>query len=722
VYSIGLWSELDVISHLHRDRERNQPFEETRLRLLDLVDSLLSIFEDDPDYVYHLDAQIVCLEDYLEIRTHRREDIKRHIREGRLLVGPWYVQNDFNLCSGESTTRNLLIGSVIAEGWGGCPRVGPAPGQVGLTGQLQQIYTGFNIKQTAGFGEELREGTAASALHGTLSSRPYLKLLNMQCQNLLELVLEPFYSQLSQWTDGAVEYPADLLDYLWKELLKNQAHNSICGCSADREHQDNENRFLRILNTAQELHRRGLNHLVQRIDRSEMLNSDGYILTVVNTLPYDRAEMVAANLQPLMTDDFEAFGLLDERGKAVEFELLDSCEGNLPEQEMVHNHQIRFRLAVPAGGYRTLRLFRKETSLEIGTIIRPAPQGWVMQNEFMRVVVGADGQVDLLDSETGIESPNLFGFEDLADIGDCCRFTPDPKAPPFDNTAPPEVSIIENKGVRLKFALGVVMNLSLDAGSRHLAVDIEVENQQKNHRLRLLVHTDVHSEEHTSSQPFDGIRRSRNPDFSDLSDDWTEPSNGLVSVEDWNKRLSIFNNGLYEFEHLRDARGTIALTLMRSAAWDAPEDQCLRKVSYRLAIRPGQADVTTLMQEMQCFHAPLLAIFDAVDSKKVTGERLFVGDTEFQEYGHRLPALEEQVLPLTREGFKVDPAMVFSAYKRSHDRAAWIVRFFNPAETPVDVKQPVFNAEISELDERKGGEAWSAVNTVGAKKIVTLRF
>jgi len=43
---------------------------------------------------------------YLAIRPHKRQLLEKHIREGRILVGPWYVQNDFYLTSGEATVRN----------------------------------------------------------------------------------------------------------------------------------------------------------------------------------------------------------------------------------------------------------------------------------------------------------------------------------------------------------------------------------------------------------------------------------------------------------------------------------------------------------------------------------------------------------------------------------------------------------------------------------------
>jgi alpha-mannosidase len=273
-----------------------------------------------------------------------------------------------------------------------------------------------------------------------------------------------------------------------------------------------------------------------------------------------------------------------------------------------------------------------------------------------------------------------------------------------------------------------------------MTVKIDVENRHKNHRLRLLVHTDVHSDVSLSSQPFDCVARSNVHVYPELRNDWTEPNNGLVSVRDRNKQVSIFHNGLYEYEHLNDVRGTIALTLMRSTAriandpmccgdvnapdplWDAPENQCLRCVSYRLAIRPGQASSAMLMREMQCFHVPLLSVFDAADSTEFSGGRPYVGDPDVQEYWHRLPGDEEKILPLKSGEVELDAGVVFSALKRSHDRQDWILRFFNPAEERAHLDSLNLVANVSDFDERKGGAPWNVKKSVGMKKVVTLRF
>ena len=62
-----------IVPHTHWDREWYLTFQEFRFKLVRLVDSLLEIMEQDPEYRYFtLDGQAIILEDYLEIRPENR--------------------------------------------------------------------------------------------------------------------------------------------------------------------------------------------------------------------------------------------------------------------------------------------------------------------------------------------------------------------------------------------------------------------------------------------------------------------------------------------------------------------------------------------------------------------------------------------------------------------------------------------------------------------------
>jgi len=136
-----------VVSHTHWDREWNQPFQLFRKRLVDMMDELIDVLETDPEYRYfHFDGQTIVLEDYLEIRPENQARLGRLIREGRLVVGPWYNMPDEALPSGESLIRNLAKGHAIARRFGAeAMKVGYVTDIFGHTSQFPQILKGFGI-------------------------------------------------------------------------------------------------------------------------------------------------------------------------------------------------------------------------------------------------------------------------------------------------------------------------------------------------------------------------------------------------------------------------------------------------------------------------------------------------------------------------------------------------------------------------------------------------
>lgn len=129
-----------VISHSHWDREWYMTFEQHRKKLVKLIDDAMELFEKDETFKsFHLDSQTIVLEDYLEIRPQNREKLLRYIREGRFVVGPWYILQDEFLTSGEANVRNLLTGMKMAEEAGAVCRVGYFPDAFGNAGQMPQL-------------------------------------------------------------------------------------------------------------------------------------------------------------------------------------------------------------------------------------------------------------------------------------------------------------------------------------------------------------------------------------------------------------------------------------------------------------------------------------------------------------------------------------------------------------------------------------------------------
>jgi hypothetical protein len=137
---------LHLVSHTHWDREWYLTFQQFRLKLVQMMDSLLALLETQPEFKHFmLDGQTILLKDYLEIRPERADQIRALVQNNRLLIGPWYVLPDEFLVSPEAIIRNLLEGDCLAQTFGGKMEVGYIPDPFGHIGQMPQILLGFDI-------------------------------------------------------------------------------------------------------------------------------------------------------------------------------------------------------------------------------------------------------------------------------------------------------------------------------------------------------------------------------------------------------------------------------------------------------------------------------------------------------------------------------------------------------------------------------------------------
>lgn len=150
-----------ITPETHWDREWYLPFQEYRARLVQLMDKLLRYFKEDPDYSnFTLDGQTIPLLDYLEVKPHKRGEIEKFVKEGRLSIGPFYILPDEFLISGESMIRNLMLGHKIANEFGKVMKAGYIPDPFGHIAQLPQILAGFQVPSVLfmrGFGNEYEE-------------------------------------------------------------------------------------------------------------------------------------------------------------------------------------------------------------------------------------------------------------------------------------------------------------------------------------------------------------------------------------------------------------------------------------------------------------------------------------------------------------------------------------------------------------------------------------
>lgn len=131
----------------HWDREWYQPFQDFRARLVQLIDRLLEGWESGAlKGPFQTDGQAIILSDYLEVRPEKRATIERLVREGKFIVGPWYVLPDEFLVSGESLVRNIRMGRDVVRQYGAVPsNAGFLCDMFGHNSQMPQIFNLFGI-------------------------------------------------------------------------------------------------------------------------------------------------------------------------------------------------------------------------------------------------------------------------------------------------------------------------------------------------------------------------------------------------------------------------------------------------------------------------------------------------------------------------------------------------------------------------------------------------
>lgn len=767
----SLFYVLHVISHTHWDREWYLSFESFRLRLVHLIDRLLELLDRDSGFrFFHLDGQAVLLEDYIALRPNNRGRLIEHLKSGRILVGPWYVQGDEFLVSGEALVRNLLVGHQVARDFGSSVmRVGYVPDQFGNINQLPQILQGFGIgsavygrglrclggkseflweapdsskvlaicladwynnaqrfprdisralrlcrriierarprsasshvlamngvdhlepqanlsgilrdvnahavgfrlvhdslpryvesvrrhaRALKTFKGEMRQEEVSSSLSGTLSSRIHLKLQNARCQQLLERYLEPLC--VWSWLAVGEPYPNEEIRYLWKTLLKNHAHDSICGCHVDEVDFQMQARFRRVAWLAEDLLQQKLRTLGEALAPCD--SNAASILLLMNPLNNERDEPLETEIDFPASERSRKFTLRDGSGRIVDYIVLSS---KTVIQRILHPQRLpkllrlrRFHVLidvpkVPPLGYVRLEV-RKEAA-SFGRTQGPKPSGssLAMENEHLRVEILPSGALVLTDKATGSVYPSLLEFEDTGDAGDSYAYV----APEHDTAlktgdTTPTITRIESNHLRERYRIIHTWNLpafldrrrqrrsratqafristmvTLERRLPFVRLRITLDNTVKDHRLRVLFPTGIPADSSVAEGQFDLVRRPIKSRPGDTSGPMF-PQLGFVDINDGTRGFSVFNIGLPEYELKDDSHRTIAITLVRSVEWlgdigatnsqaeeyKIPGAQCQRTYEFDLALYPHKGDTVAgeVKKYADVFASPLLA-------------------------------------------------------------------------------------------------------------------
>ena len=137
---------IHLVPSAHWDREWYLSFPRFQVRLVRLIDKVMSLLENDIYPCYLLDGQSVMIEDYLAVKPQNESRLKMLISSGKLVIGPWYTVPDTFLPCGESLLKNLETGMEIRVYYGGKGKVAYTPDSFGLNSQFAQIVAKYGME------------------------------------------------------------------------------------------------------------------------------------------------------------------------------------------------------------------------------------------------------------------------------------------------------------------------------------------------------------------------------------------------------------------------------------------------------------------------------------------------------------------------------------------------------------------------------------------------
>ena len=131
--------------HTHWDREWYREFEVFRMRLIRVFDNVLDMLLKNKIPSFYFDGQMCALEDYLEIRPERKDDILALIKHKKLFVGPFYCLTDEFLTDKTCFVKNLELGMKKAIEYGCTDFIGYFADTFGHSQNVTDILRDFGI-------------------------------------------------------------------------------------------------------------------------------------------------------------------------------------------------------------------------------------------------------------------------------------------------------------------------------------------------------------------------------------------------------------------------------------------------------------------------------------------------------------------------------------------------------------------------------------------------
>ena len=377
------------------------------------------------------------------------------------------------------------------------------------------------VKFKTKYNEELRDNSATFILPGCYSTRTKLKQLNTKCSYILDIANKLQYNFGNKYTS--------VVEYAYKLLLQNQAHDSICGCSTDEVHQENIIRYKKIMQIA--------NTIIEEI-RFEQ--KDNIAISFINEDKYKILEY-KQSLYP-------SAGQITEKEQGFDTALLHDIQ-RIPVTE----------------DYTSIYTVLKEFNSD-GTPSDLDTGNNYLGNSNIRIEI-TNGQIDLYEGKNVYR--NFIEFIRYKDEGDTYNNCPDPED--YGETAKiRSARVIMNGDLRAAIKIDTSffsITVSLNKKSKLLNFKINWVNLLSNKKWQVRFNLNKSVKETYSEDLNMLIKRKFDPNY-DMRKNLPEQK-GLEAKTNtapmqrfvWTNGFGVITKGLCEYEVYKD---TLSITLLRS--------------------------------------------------------------------------------------------------------------------------------------------------------------
>lgn len=584
-----------------------------------------------------------------------------------------------------------------------------------------------SLKTVAG---EFIDPSVSKIHRGIYSSRADLKQLYDRLERIMIYQVEPLSAIASQ---QGIELKQGLIDDIWKTIARGQAHDSSGACNSDKTNRDIRQRGLNALQIAESLRDYLLRKMSISVTKSEPNN-----LFIWNPLPVESKqvrELHVSTRQPQFT-------LLDEKGQLVPFDVITQKKENAavlrrnPEEmqdDFYYLTKIAVPVNVPATDFLQYHIEEKECSASKLTVANDS-----IENKYYKLNFNGKG-IDLHNKENQKTFLNFLGFEDGGDEGDNYDYSPafDDWLLTLDFTQAKVkteqgsfVSILSltgkwalpydlsaRKRQTLNGEVAYDLSLTLTKDTKAIDVSLSIDNQVLDHRLRLVLNTDVKASYSYADTPFGTIQR---PVEDPHLKDWQEigykeeptsmrPMIHFANTHNEKSSWTFIAKGAKDFQLIGEDFQQLAVTVLRGVGYLGRPD---------LLRRPGDASglQTTIVE---------------TPDSQLQGDFAFTGRLVIED-DYNPVALEKQYVELTQEGlyyqnqslnqfttpieyfpinslsqavdhdrlFELEQLQVaFSSMQVSADQTGYEVRLYNPSEQKVSMPGSIQCKKISNISE-----------------------